>query len=437
MWKSNPDIRIEGPLLTCKSDNPSARYLKQFSAEFPHFEMWKFYPDVQREGALLTCKLGDQSQRRGTAYRQQFTSEFPHFEVVILETGGAVGLGVVDEDYDTSNMPGWYKESVGYHTDDGKIYHNCGHGEETKGPVMACRGDRIRCSVIFGNEKVNEGKQQVPVVFSLNGRKIISKVGEDQFFLDCDKPLYPYIGMMQGSTVLAKMLRDDKQALGTTSTSQDSDPGVLCVEHEVFILETGLDKLLGIGVVSEDYNTGHMPGWYKESAGYHTDDGKIYHNDRSNGRETKGPVMAGRGDRIRCTVMRENTKENEGKRRVKFALNGRKIITKEGQDQFFLDSDKPLYPYISMTRGSIVLAKMCPREVEDFDSKVRKSPEETNQNVNASLEELVKEVKKNRGSLEETNRKLEELVKDVKKNKDEINQKLDALLERLTDSKKD
>ncbi len=80
---------------------------------------------------------------------------------------------------------------------------------------------------------------------------------------------------------------------------------------------------------------------------------------------------------------------------------------------------------------------MCPREVEDPDSKVRKSPEETNRKVNISLEELVREVEKNRQSLEETNRKLEELVKDAKTNKDEINQKLDVLLARLTDSKKD
>ena len=31
-----------------------------------------------------------------------------------------------------------------------------------------------------------------------------------------------------------------------------------------------------------------MPGWRKESLGYHTDDGKIYYNDDYSGRETKG-----------------------------------------------------------------------------------------------------------------------------------------------------
>ena len=40
-------------------------------------------------------------------------------------------------------------------------------------------------------------------------------------------------------------------------------------------------------MVEDDYKTNQMPGWRKESLGYHTDDGKIYYNDTS-GRETKG-----------------------------------------------------------------------------------------------------------------------------------------------------
>ncbi|KAL9952826.1 hypothetical protein ACROYT_G040139 [Oculina patagonica] len=232
MWKVHPDIRIEGPLLTCESDNRGARCLKQFSAEFPHFEMWNI------ESALLTC---DVQGHHGARCLTQFSAEFPHFEVVILETGKkrCLGIGVVNEDYNTIRMPGWDKESVGYHTDDGKIYHyNARDGKETKGPVMARRGDQIRCRVIFENEKEINGKRQVPVTFSLNGREIITEEGEDQFFLDFDKPLYPYIGMTDGCSVLAKMLRDDKQALSTTSTSQGSDPGVLSVGPKVIETES-------------------------------------------------------------------------------------------------------------------------------------------------------------------------------------------------------
>ena len=76
---------------------------------------------------------------------------------------------------------------------------------------MARRGDRIRCTVMFENEKVNDGKKLVPVMFTLNGRKIITqegeegKDGEDQFFIESDKPFYPYVAMSHGGSVLAKV----------------------------------------------------------------------------------------------------------------------------------------------------------------------------------------------------------------------------------------
>ncbi|KAL9952839.1 hypothetical protein ACROYT_G040152 [Oculina patagonica] len=219
---------------------------------------------------------------------------------------------------------------------------------------------------------------------------------------------------------------------------------------EVIILETGGKRLLGIGAVEQDYDTSEMPGWENGSVGYHADDGIIYHN-IFNEERTKGPVLARRGDRIRCTVLFKKDQDGNKHVSVMFSLNGnRMMITQKGEEgegdgeeeggeggeggEFSMDSDCALYPYICMTHGYSVLAKMCPREVKDLDSKVRKSLEETNQNVNTSLEELVKEVEKNR---EETNRKLEELVKDVRKNKEETNKKLDALLARLADSKND
>ena len=58
------------------------------------------------------------------------------FQVVILEIEGneCVGIGVVNKDYDTSMMPGWDIGSVGYHTDDGKIFQETGKaGKETIG----------------------------------------------------------------------------------------------------------------------------------------------------------------------------------------------------------------------------------------------------------------------------------------------------------------
>ncbi|KAL9952827.1 hypothetical protein ACROYT_G040140 [Oculina patagonica] len=77
-------------------------------------------------------------------------------------------------------------------------------GRRGKKSGQAGCGDRIRCTVMFENKKENDGKVQVPVMFSLNGMKITPQVGEDPFFLDSDRPLYPYIGMREDSSVLAK-----------------------------------------------------------------------------------------------------------------------------------------------------------------------------------------------------------------------------------------
>lgn len=39
---------------------------------------------------------------------------------------------MVNEDYDTSTMPGWESGSVGYHIDDGIIFHD-NNEKETEG----------------------------------------------------------------------------------------------------------------------------------------------------------------------------------------------------------------------------------------------------------------------------------------------------------------
>lgn len=70
---------------------------------------------------------------------------------------------------------------------------------------MAHRGDRIRYTIMFENEVVIDGRVQVPIRFFLNGRKIITQEGEDHFFIDFNKPLFPYICMTDGGSALAKV----------------------------------------------------------------------------------------------------------------------------------------------------------------------------------------------------------------------------------------
>ena len=69
--------------------------------------------------------------------------------------------------------------------------------------AMAYQGDVIGCTIKFESEK--HGK--VPVVFTLNGRRITAP--EDEIWMDYTpggKLMYPYIGMgHHGIRVLAKV----------------------------------------------------------------------------------------------------------------------------------------------------------------------------------------------------------------------------------------
>ena len=59
------------------------------------------------------------------------------FKVMILESGETrwLGIGVVFDDYGTILMPGWIMGTVGYHTDDRKIFdaQESLKGRNTKG----------------------------------------------------------------------------------------------------------------------------------------------------------------------------------------------------------------------------------------------------------------------------------------------------------------
>ena len=70
---------------------------------------------------------------------------------------------------------------------------------------MARQGDRIGCTALF--EESADGK--IPVFFTLNGREIILQGGENpgrsHIYMDFRKPLFPFIGMTEGSSVLAKV----------------------------------------------------------------------------------------------------------------------------------------------------------------------------------------------------------------------------------------
>ncbi|XP_078369943.1 uncharacterized protein LOC144653736 [Oculina patagonica] len=183
-------------------------------------QAWDVVSGINVNGNVLTCEGVEDYKTEadpdkwvfGARYSHQLCAEFPYFEVLILEAGimRRLGIGIVMESYSKSLMPGWRDGTVGYHIDHGKVFDGSPTGNETKGYAMAFRGDLIRCTVMFKDaEKISNAKVRVPVVFTLNNKRITPEGKDNELFTHYDpngQGLFPYIGMMdKGCSVLAKM----------------------------------------------------------------------------------------------------------------------------------------------------------------------------------------------------------------------------------------
>ena len=85
----------------------------------------------------------------GVRIKQAICAEWNYFEVTLTDRVGAgeIAIGVGHEKYDLSNMPGWKDGSIGYHADDGGLFHEQGFAQ-LHGPTCTT-GDRMGCGVDF------------------------------------------------------------------------------------------------------------------------------------------------------------------------------------------------------------------------------------------------------------------------------------------------
>ncbi|KAI8127647.1 Ran-binding proteins 9/10 like protein [Lucilia cuprina] len=72
-----------------------------------------------------------------------------YFEVKIISKGknGYMGIGLTAQQFRMNRLPGWDKQSYGYHGDDGNSFSSSGHGQ-SYGPTFTT-GDIIGCCVNF------------------------------------------------------------------------------------------------------------------------------------------------------------------------------------------------------------------------------------------------------------------------------------------------
>ena len=108
-------------------------------------------------------------------------------QCVIVNKGRdtAIGVGCGERSYPMTRMPGWNRNSCGYHADDGKLYHESGMGRAF-GP-RCTTGDRMGCGVTF-DTGLDRG--MVEVFFTKNG----NQVGEVERMKRPLNGVYPLIG---------------------------------------------------------------------------------------------------------------------------------------------------------------------------------------------------------------------------------------------------
>jgi len=63
----------------------------------------------------------------------------------------------------------------------------------------------IRCTVLFDHEVETNGTVKVPVVFSVNGSRIVPEGDQTVIEYSSDRKLYPYIAFLNENSVLAKV----------------------------------------------------------------------------------------------------------------------------------------------------------------------------------------------------------------------------------------
>lgn len=76
------------------------------------------------------------------------------------------------------------------------------------GPAACRRGDVVRCTVVFEEkEEIDEQLYKVPVVFTVNGSRVVPEAHDSCIEYAPDTSLYPQIGFYYENSVLAKVIK--------------------------------------------------------------------------------------------------------------------------------------------------------------------------------------------------------------------------------------
>ena len=253
--------------------------------------------------------------------------------------------------YSVHSLPGWEPVSVGFHVDDGAIYHSSEQGIPTGQSPQ--KGDTIRCSLRGLPIGSASECQRTEVLFYHNGTQVSSVVAAVP-----PGGFYGAIGMMSKWEKITlsppvAVRRQDFEEVWSISTPQllsCREDGV-CVytgsgdstEHSIAsvrtktpinpladssqhsfalrILNQGEKGYIAVGVVNNSYPTHLLPGWEDTSVGYHADTGDVFQSS-DEGHSTSQPCR--QGDLMECSLCPVDNSPKQVK--VLFFRNGSQVL---------------------------------------------------------------------------------------------------------------
>ena len=317
-----------------------------------------------------------------------------YYEVEILDPGEkcTIAVGAASSDYPLNMQPGWCKNSIAYHGDDGKLFNQCSAGI----PYASVwkKHDVIGLGIRSDVGDKSSSSESIQVCFTRNGVELghfTVAVPPTGFFptIGFHSPgerIKVSLGPPSKQPYNCNPLRLQWRALCGINLKKSSDcqlltynrngrflrsPGIVisgaiygqCFSHSMQYYEIELLNIgsigVAIGVATENYPLDQAPGWFRGSIAYHTDNGKLY-NASVKGKEF-GPV-ARCGDTIGCGI---SIPSNIKCCSVFFTYNGVEIGRVRAP---FMVSD--LYPAICLTDPS---DKISVQFFETFKPKTSQS----------------------------------------------------------------
>lgn len=253
------------------------------------------------------------------------------YQIVCRGRKCAIGVGVGEQSYPLDRMPGWNRNGIGYHADDGRLFHQDGFGRAF-GPTCT-EGDRMGCGIDYDAD-CEVGYQNI--FFTKNGKQVgetvkmrrplfgfypiigLHSVGEKVRYLghwrrirdgiqepmedECSPSTYWLRSnairfLNDGLTLEYRGNGLEKQDVGLAQARFRMDQTNHYFEME--ILSSGKEGWLALGLAKSTYPLHRHPGWNKGSVGYHADNGQLY-KERGFGEEF-GPLCS-EGDVMGCGI---------------------------------------------------------------------------------------------------------------------------------------